>query len=56
MQASSMVPDGANVIIPRRKRGQNRKQGSSKEGVVVTMEVLERVYHMPLHKACKSLV
>jgi hypothetical protein len=47
--------DSGNVIFPRRKQGQHKKNGR-KEGVVVTMEILESVFHMPLHKACKALV
>ena len=47
--------DSGNVIFPRRKQGQHKKHGR-KEGVVVTMEILETVYHMPLHKACTALV
>ena len=49
------VPDSSNVIFPRRKQGQHKKHGR-KEGVVVTMEILETVFHLPLHKACKDLV
>lgn len=61
MQALTMgsperpVPDSSNVIFPRRKQGQHKKHGR-KEGVVVTMEILETVFHLPLHKACKDLV
>ena len=47
--------DSGNVIFPRRKQGQHKKNGR-KEGVVVTMEILETVFHMPLHKACQALV
>jgi len=47
--------ENKNIIFPRRKRGQGRKQGHNKEGVIVTMEVLEQVFHLPLHKACKTL-
>ena len=47
--------DRGNVIFPRRKQGQHKKHGR-KEGVVVTMDTLETVFHMPLHKACKALV
>ena len=47
--------DSGNVIFPRRKQGQHKKHGR-KEGVVVTMEILETVFHMPLHKACTELV
>jgi hypothetical protein len=46
--------DSSNVIFPRRKQGQHKKHGR-KEGVVVTMEILETVFHMPLHKACNAL-
>jgi hypothetical protein len=46
--------DGANVIFPRRKQGQHKKHGR-KEGVIVTMDILETVFHMPLHKACNEL-
>jgi hypothetical protein len=46
--------DSSNVIFPRRKQGQHKKHGR-KEGVVVTMEILETVFHMPLHKACNEL-
>ena len=49
------MQDSSNVIFPRRKQGQHKKHGR-KEGVVVTMEILETVFHMPLHKACKDLV
>lgn len=49
------VTDSSNVIFPRRKQGQHKKHGR-KEGVVVTMEILETVFHLPLHKACKDLV
>jgi len=45
-----------NVIFPRRKQGQNKKQPGRKEGVAVTMDILETVFHMPLHKACTELV
>jgi len=44
-----------NVIFPRRKQGQNKKQPGRKEGVAVTMDILETVFHMPLHKACTEL-
>lgn len=47
--------DSGNVIFPRRKQGQHNKKHGRKEGVVVTIEILESVFHMPLHKACKSL-
>jgi hypothetical protein len=49
------VLERGNVIFPRRKQGQHKKHGR-KEGVVVTMDILETVFHMPLHKACKALV
>ena len=47
-------PDQNEVIKPRRKKDQKTKRGETK-GVVVTIEVLETVFHMPLHKACKAL-
>lgn len=47
-------PDQNEVIKPRRKKDQKTKRGDTK-GVVVTIEVLETVFHMPLHKACKAL-
>eukprot|EP00287_Rhodomonas_sp_CCMP768_P006334 CAMPEP_0196732362 /NCGR_PEP_ID=MMETSP1091-20130531/11796_1 /TAXON_ID=302021 /ORGANISM="Rhodomonas sp., Strain CCMP768" /LENGTH=79 /DNA_ID=CAMNT_0042075617 /DNA_START=68 /DNA_END=303 /DNA_ORIENTATION=- len=47
------------VIFPRRKAGQSKKNGSKRRGgqagVVVTLEILEQVFDMPLHRACKSL-
>eukprot|EP00286_Rhodomonas_abbreviata_P023600 CAMPEP_0181315290 /NCGR_PEP_ID=MMETSP1101-20121128/15293_1 /TAXON_ID=46948 /ORGANISM="Rhodomonas abbreviata, Strain Caron Lab Isolate" /LENGTH=298 /DNA_ID=CAMNT_0023422481 /DNA_START=172 /DNA_END=1068 /DNA_ORIENTATION=- len=46
--------DTQNVIFPRRKAGQSKKSGG-KAGVVVTLEVLEQVFDMPLHRACKTL-
>lgn len=49
-----VTQDSSNVIFPRRKQGQHKKHGR-KEGVVVTMEILETVFHMPLHKACHAL-
>lgn len=51
---SGAMQDSSNVIFPRRKQGQHKKHGR-KEGVVVTMEILETVFHMPLHKACNEL-
>ena len=45
--------DQNEVIKPRRKKDQ-KKRGDTK-GVVVTLEILETVFHMPLHKACKAL-
>ncbi len=51
---ASLGQDSSNVIFPRRKQGQHKKHGR-KEGVVVTMEILETVFHMPLHKACNAL-
>jgi hypothetical protein len=45
--------DQNEVIKPRRKKDQ-KKRGDNK-GVVVTLEILETVFHMPLHKACKAL-
>ena len=51
---ASSGQDCSNVIFPRRKQGQHKKHGR-KEGVVVTMEILETVFHMPLHKACNAL-
>jgi hypothetical protein len=51
---ASSGQDSSNVIFPRRKQGQHKKHGR-KEGVVVTMEILETVFHMPLHKACNAL-
>jgi hypothetical protein len=48
--------DSCNIIFPRRRQGQQKKDDSRKEGVVVTIEILESVFNMPLHKACKALV
>jgi hypothetical protein len=48
--------DNCNIIFPRRRQGQQKKDDSRKEGVVVTIEILESVFNMPLHKACKALV
>eukprot|EP00293_Proteomonas_sulcata_P009792 CAMPEP_0184302898 /NCGR_PEP_ID=MMETSP1049-20130417/12754_1 /TAXON_ID=77928 /ORGANISM="Proteomonas sulcata, Strain CCMP704" /LENGTH=110 /DNA_ID=CAMNT_0026614297 /DNA_START=177 /DNA_END=506 /DNA_ORIENTATION=- len=54
-EMSQGAEEGAhNVIFPRRKAGQNKKSGG-KSGVVVTYEVLEQCFDMPLHKACKTL-
>lgn len=50
----SSCDDSQNVIYPRRKAGQSKKSGG-KTGVVVTLEVLEQVFDMPLHRACKTL-
>jgi hypothetical protein len=50
---TSPAHDSANIIFPRRKQGQQREQG--RKGIAVTMEILETVFHMPLHKACKKL-
>ena len=52
--SKSADTDSSNVIFPRRKQGQHKKHGR-KEGVVVTMDILETVFHMPLHKACNEL-
>jgi hypothetical protein len=51
---ASSGQDSSNVIVPQRKQGPHKKHGR-KEGVVVTMEILESVFHMPLHKACNAL-
>ena len=50
---SGGTADQNEIIKPRRKHGQTER-GDTK-GVVVTMEILETVFHMPLHKACKAL-
>mmetsp|Transcript_11230 Transcript_11230/g.27548 ORF Transcript_11230/g.27548 Transcript_11230/m.27548 type:complete len:309 (-) Transcript_11230:681-1607(-) len=46
--------DTSTVIFPRRKAGQN-KRPSTQAPVVVTLEVLQEVFDMPLWKACKTL-
>lgn len=46
--------DTSTVIFPRRKAGQN-KRPSTQAPVVVTFEVLQEVFDMPLWKACKNL-
>lgn len=51
---SPVNADDQPIIFPRRKAGQSKKNGS-KAGVVVTLEILEQVFDMPLHRACKSL-
>jgi hypothetical protein len=51
---ASSGQDSSSVIVPQRKQGPHKKHGR-KEGVVVTMEILESVFHKPLHEACNSL-
>jgi len=43
------------TLFPRRKAGQNRP-GGGKGPVVLTLELLEQFYGMPLHVAAKRLV
>jgi len=54
LELQSETQDSSNVIFPRRKQGQQMKHGR-KEGVIVTMEILDTVFHMPLYKACNAL-
>jgi hypothetical protein len=52
--AKSPDQDSSIVIFSRCKPGQHKTLGR-KEGVVVTMEILETVFHMPIQKACNAL-
>ena len=46
--------NNSSIIFPRRKAGQN-KRPNSQAPVIVTLEVLQEVFDVPLWKACKSL-